>query len=352
MKLIKKRLKKTGLPPGTLTIADDKIPQKSKITVFHYNENNIEEKTLDNFSSDEFNTIESLYWVNVDGLSDIQSIQTIGTVFGIHILSLEDILNTNQRPKCEDYDDYIFLVLKMIIYNETQKEIDIEQVSFIITENAALTFQEKTGDVFNPIRERLRKGKGRIRKRKANYLVYCLIDVIVDHYFEVLEHIGEDIENLEDEIIENPAAETSSKMHSLRRKVLLLRRSIRPLREVINNLMKLESSLIEDDTRLFLRDLNDHIIQIIESMETFRDMLAGLFDMYLSSSGNKMNEIMKVLTIISTIFIPLSFIAGLYGMNFKKMPELEFSFGYPIVICVMIGIVLGFIAFFKRKKWI
>jgi magnesium transporter len=240
----------------------------------------------------------------------------------------------------------------MIIYNETQKEIDIEQVSFIITENAALTFQEKTGDVFNPIRERLRKGKGRIRKRKANYLVYCLIDVIVDHYFEVLEHIGEDIENLEDEIIENPAAETSSKMHSLRRKVLLLRRSIRPLREVINNLMKLESSLIEDDTRLFLRDLNDHIIQIIESMETFRDMLAGLFDMYLSSSGNKMNEIMKVLTIISTIFIPLSFIAGLYGMNFKKMPELEFSFGYPIVICVMIGIVLGFIAFFKRKKWI
>jgi magnesium transporter len=352
MKLIKKRLKKTGLPPGTLTIADDKIPQRSKITVIHYNETNFEEKTFDNFSKDEFNTIEPLYWVNVDGLRDIQLIQTIGTAFGIHILSLEDILNTNQRPKCEDYDEYIFLVLKMMTYNEAQKEFDIEQISFIITKDAALTFQEKTGDVFNPIRERLRKGKGRIRKRKADYLVYCLIDVIVDHYFEVLEHIGEDIENLEDEVIQSPTPETSSRIHSLRRKVLLLRRSIWPLREVINNLMKLESSLIEDDTRLFLRDLNDHIVQIIESMETFREMLTGLFDMYLSSSGNKMNEIMKVLTIISTIFIPLSFIAGLYGMNFKKMPELELEFGYPIIICIMIGIVIGFIIFFKRKKWI
>lgn len=352
MKLFKKRIKKTGLPPGTLIVSDNKKIQKSHISIFHYNENSLQETTHDTLDYEKLINSLPVYWVNVDGLYDVKILETIGKAFSIHFLSLEDILNTDQRPKCEEHEDYIFLVVKMITHNKEKDEIDSEQVSFLVTENAALTFQEKTGDVFNPVRERIRKGKGRIRKKDSDYLVYSLFDIIVDEYFEVLEHLGEKVENLENEVIDTPSTETAAKIHSLRQKVLLLRRSIWPLREVINSIMRSESTLIHDDTKLFLRDLYDHTIQVIETIETYRDMLVGILDMYISVSGNRMNEIMKVLTIISTLFMPLGFLAGVYGMNFKYMPELESQWGYPVLIGFMILIIICLLAYFKKRKWI
>jgi magnesium transporter len=265
---------------------------------------------------------------------------------------MEDILHTDQRPKMEDFEDYIFIVTKMLFFDQEKRELKAEQLSLILGENYVVTFQERVGDVFEPIRERIRKGKGRVRKMQSDYLAYALIDAVVDHYFIVLEKIGETVESLEEELVTNPTPETLQAIHHLKRELIFLRKSVWPLRELISGLERGEASLIQEKTTVFLRDVYDHTIQVIDTVESLRDMVSGMLDVYLSSVSNRMNEVMKVLTIIATIFIPMTFIAGIYGMNFENMPELKWPWGYPLVWCVILAIGIVMLGYFKKKKWL
>jgi magnesium transporter len=295
----------------------------------------------------------SVTWLNIDGLHKTEIIEKAGELFNIHPLTLEDIVNTEQRPKFEIFENYIFVVIKMLTFNDTDNTIDAEQVSMILSSGFVLSFQEKTGDVFDTIRRRIRQAKGRIRKMGADYLVYSLIDAVVDNYFLILEKLGELIESLEDELLENPTQSTFHKIHSLKREIILLRKSVWPLREVVNSFKKTEGGHISQPTQIYFSDVYDHTIQIIDTIESFRDMVAGMLDMYLSSISNRMNAIMKVLTIIATIFIPLGFFAGVYGMNFQYMPELHSKWSYPLGFWTAVIIITGvMLFFFKRKKWL
>jgi len=294
----------------------------------------------------------TITWINIDGIQRIDVIEKIGKHFNLHPLALEDIVNTGQRPKMEDFVDYIFVVLKMLYYDEKERETKAEQLSLVLGPNWVISFQENEGDVFDPIRERIRADKGRIRKMGADYLVYALIDAVVDNYFIILEKIGEKIEEIEDELVANPAPETLQAIHNLKRQMIFLRKSVWPLREVISRLERWESQLINKSTDIYLRDVYDHTIQVIDAIETFRDMLSGMLDIYLSSVSNRMNEVMKVLTIIATIFIPLTLVAGLYGMNFRYMPELEWPWGYPLVLFFMFAIGVLMLIYFRKKKWL
>jgi magnesium transporter len=282
----------------------------------------------------------------------VKVIEQLGKHFSLHPLLLEDILHTEQRPKMEDFGEYLFFVLKMLYLEEGRHEILAEQVSLILGSNFVISFQEREGDVFKYVRERIRNSKGRIRKVGADYLAYALIDAIVDNYFIILERLGETIEELEEELVTNPVSDTLQTIHHLKREMIFLRKSVWPLREVISALERGESPLIQESTGVYLRDLYDHTIQVIDSVETFRDMVSGILDIYLSSVSNKMNEVMKVLTIIATIFIPLTFIAGIYGMNFEYMPELSWRWGYPAVWFVICAIFITMLAYFKRRKWL
>jgi len=279
-------------------------------------------------------------------------IEKIGKHFSIHPLILEDILHTGQRPKMEDFEDYIFLVVKMFYYDEKDDEIKMEQVSLLLGSNFVISFQEREGDIFDPIRERIRNHKGRIRMMKADYLGYALLDTIVDNYFIILEKVGENIENMEEELVTRPTPETLQTIHNLKRELIVLRKSIWPLREVVNSLERGESPLINEATGVYLRDVYDHTIQVIDTIETFRDMVSGMLDIYLSSISNKMNEVMKVLTIIATIFIPLTFVAGIYGMNFEFMPELKWHWGYFAALLVMVAVAVIMVFYFRRKRWL
>ena len=291
-------------------------------------------------------------WINIDGLQKISIIEKIGNHFNLHPLVLEDIANTTQRPKMEDYTDYIFVVLKMLQYSEEDKEIKGEQVSLILGSNWVVSFQETEGDVFDQIRERIRTDKGSIRKMGADYLAYVLMDAIVDNYFAVLEKVGEKIEEIEDETVSNPSPETLQTIHDLKRQMIMLRKSVWPLREVISRLERWESKLINESTDIFLRDLYDHTIQVIDAVETFRDMLSGMLDIYMSSVSNRMNEVMKVLTIIATIFLPLTLVAGIYGMNFRIMPELQWEMGYPFALLIMLAVGITMLIYFRRRNWL
>jgi magnesium transporter len=353
LNLFKKTLKKVGLPPGTLIQVEEKKAEKVKIYIIDYDETQFQEK--------EAETVEecflykdkpSVTWINIDGVHQVEVMEKIGAHFGIHPLILEDIMHTIQRPKIEDFEDYIFVVVKMIYYDERESEIKAEQVSVILGTNFVISFQEKEGDVFDHVRERIRRNKGRIRKMKPDYLAYSLIDTIVDHYFIVLEKLGEKIEGMEEELVTNPTSATLQTIHTLKRELIFLRKSIWPLREVISILERGESTLIDESTGIYLRDVYDHTIQVIDTIETFRDMVSGMLDIYLSSISNKMNEVMKVLTIIATIFIPLTFVAGIYGMNFKYIPELEWDWGYFAVLFLMGVIGLGMVMYFRNKKWL
>jgi magnesium transporter len=358
-KFIKKTSHKAGLPPGALVHVGTKKTENTKITLIDYNETTIEEKELETieecFSCKNTSTVT---WIDIDGVHEMDIIEKIGKHFDFHPLVLEDIVNTAQRPKIEDFESYLFLVLKMLYRKDDAKEAKSEQISLIVGPQYVITFQEMEGDVFDPVRERIRSGKGRLRKRGSDYLAYALIDAIIDNYFIVLEKMGEDIEELEKELISNPKPPTLHEINRLKGELLFLRKSIWPLREVINGLQRDESTLIKESTVIFLRDVYDHTIQVIDTIETFRDLVAGMFDTYLSSVSNKMNEVMKVLTIIATTFIPLTFIAGIYGMNFNpeaspwNMPELNWDYGYFVVMGVMVIIALGMLVYFKRKKWL
>ena len=353
LKYRKKRLGKIGLPPGTPVYVGDREDEAVKIIVLDYDESQFQEKDIEDIEECfPFKDTPTVTWINVNGIHRVEIIEKIGKQFGLHPLIQEDIVHSEQRPKMEESEDQIYTVLKMFTYNEDKKRAESEQISLILGPKYVISFQEKEGDIFDSIRERIRNKKGRIRKMRADYLAYSLLDTIVDHYFVVLEKFGDRVEELEDELVSHPHPEDLQEIHRLKREMIFLRKSVWPLREVISGLERLESSLIEDSTKIYLRDVYDHTIQIIDIVETYRDMLSGMHDTYLSSISNRMNEIMKVLTIIATIFIPLTFIAGVYGMNFQFMPELGWKWGYFAVWGVFVSVVLLMVVFFRKRKWL
>lgn len=352
LRFIKKTSKKIGLSPGSLIHIGEKKIERAKFSLMNYDQEHLLEKELSTIEeSFSYKDTPSVTWINIDGLHEVEIVKKIGSHFGIHPLVLEDIVNTGHRTKAEEFDDYIFVVLKMLFYDDSVDHIGSEQVSLILGPHYIITFQEIEGDVFNFVKERIRKTKGRIRKSGCDYLAYALADAIVDHYYVVLERIGEKIELLEEELLEGPKPSTMEEIHHLKREMIIFRKQTWPLREVLNSLMKDQSSLIKETTQIFLRDLYDHTIQVIDTIESFRDLLSGMLDLYLSTVSNKMNEVMKVLTIMATIFIPLTFVAGIYGMNFEFMPELKWKWSYPALWVLLIVIFLSMIIYFKRKKW-
>ncbi|MDO8721901.1 MAG: magnesium/cobalt transporter CorA [Syntrophales bacterium] len=329
-------------------------PGNIEVTVIDYNESAVQEtkpqKIEECFA---LKDRPSVTWINLEGVHDVALVEKLGACFQIHPLTLEDILNTDHRPKFDDMENYVYMVLKMLHYDEKGADIVAEQVSLILGSNFVLSFQEGIkGDVFEPLRQRIRSGKGKIRKLGADYLAYAIVDGIVDNYFTVLEKLGEQIELLEEEVVTDPKPETLRKIHEFKREMLYIRRCIWPLREVTASLAKRESPLIKESTELYLRDVYDHLVQIMDSVETFREMLSSMLDIYLSSLSNRMNQVMKVLTIIATIFIPLTFLAGVYGMNFKYMPELEWHWGYPFILAIMMAVVCIMLFFFRKRKWL
>ncbi|UCD48735.1 MAG: magnesium/cobalt transporter CorA [Phycisphaerales bacterium] len=347
------RAKKAGLPPGTLIYTGEKKVESVRITVIDYDQQHYDEKQIRSVEEcASFIATPTVTWVNIDGLHDVGVIEKLGRAFDFHPLILEDILSTRQRPKFEDYEKDVFIVLKMLSYSDEQQSVEAEQVSLILRANVVISFQERVGDVFESVRDRLRNSRGRIRKLGADYLAYALLDAIVDSYFGILENVGDKIELLEDELVSDPEERTLQAIYRLKREMIFLRRSIWPLRELINGIQRSESDLIGESTGVYLRDVYDHTIQIIDTIESFRDVVGGMLDTYLSSISNRMNAVMKVLTIIATLFIPLTFVAGIYGMNFEHMPELKWRYGYAGVWAVMLVTAILMLVFFRRKKWL
>lgn len=324
-----------------------------KLSVIKYNGTDFQEKTVETVREAlSFRDNSSVMWLNIDGVHQAEIIDQVGKSFGLHPLVAEDIASTGQRPKMEDFEDYIFVVLRMLRFDNKENETKTEQISLILGRNFVVSFQEDEGDVFDHLRERLRSNKGRIRKMGSDYLAYSLIDSIVDNYFIILETLGEAIEDIEERLVTNPTSATLQTIHDLKREMIFLRKSVWPLREVINKLERSESPLINKSTYIYLRDVYDHTIQVMDAVETFRDMLSGMLDIYLSSVSNRMNEIMKVLTIIATIFIPLTFVAGIYGMNFQYMPELGQTWSYPAVLILMLVVAMLMVSYFRKRHWI
>jgi len=359
LKMIRRLSKSTAQPPGALIHIGETRLEEILITRMRYGGDGVVEET--GISPQECRPdpgSHDVTWFNLDGIHDPDLLRTIGEAFGLHPLVLEDILNTTHLPKLEDLDGHLFVVGKMTTFDRRTGEISSEHLSLILGDNFVLSFQEKPGDIFDPVRERIRQGKGRIRKMGADYLLYALMDTMVDQYYVVLEAVGEEIESLETATVENPVPAMLQSIHRYKREISLLKRYVWPLREIVNTMLRGESSLIKKGTAIYLRDLYDHTIHVIETVETFRDAITGLQDIYLSSVSNKMNEVMKVLTIIATIFIPLTFIAGIYGMNFNpdaspfNMPELNWRYGYLFFWGLMGMAAIGLVIFFKKKKWL
>lgn len=343
-------LNKAGAPPGTVVYSGKDTAEKVKITLIEYNETQFIEKNFYDFSECLESVDQNMVkWINVDGIHKVELIEAIGKHYKIHPLTLEDIVNTNQRSKFEDYDTYVVSIMKMIYYDD---EIRSEQLTVILMDGMVISFQEiHGGDAFDMIRNRIRQGKGRIRKMGADYLAYALLDAVVDCYFTILEKFGDRIELLEEELMEEPTKETLKQLHFMKREMIFLRKAVWPMRELINNLERSETELIKPSTDIYLRDLHDHSVRVIDTVETFRDLLSGMMDIYLSSVSNRMNEVMKVLTIITTIFVPVTFIVGVYGMNFDFMPELHSKWGYPLTWMVILVTIGSLLIYFRRKKW-
>jgi len=343
--------KKIGLPPGSYIFTGEQKMQVPEISVIFYGSTGYKNKS--------FQTIEEAltliastkekFWLNIVGLHDVTLLDHVTSIFDIHRLTGEDILNVGQRAKLEDFNHYLQVVVKM--WSGELVKSQEEQVSLLLFKQGVVTFQEKTGDVFEGVRGRLESGKGTIRSRGADYLLYALLDALVDDYFILLENVGDQMEQLEEEVLFDANENKLKEIHELRRKMQLIRRSIYPLREVIGMFQKIDSDLIERETKLFVRDLYDHVIQVIETLEVQREVIVSLLDLYMNTVSNKMNNVMKVLTIIATIFIPLTFIAGVYGMNFDHMPELHWENGYFISLLIMAILAVLMVIYFKKKKW-
>lgn len=354
-KNVKKRSRKAGLPPGSLVHIGEIYRENAHVTVFNYDEDTVRERVV--HTVDECVALReqsAVTWINVDGIHEADFFERLGEKFGLHSLVLEDVLNTAQRPKLEEYDNYLYVVLKMLYFNREKDALLSEQVSLILGKDYVLSFQEgdeNHADVFEPVRERLRLGAGKLRKHGPDFLMYTLMDAIVDNYFIILENLDTRIEEADNALTPEAREDTLQTIRELKRETLFLHKTIWPLREVTGSLYRNEMVQIQDSTRLYLRDVNDHIVQLMDAVETLRDILAGMLDIYLSAMSNRLNEVMKVLTVISTVFIPLTFIAGVYGMNFKYMPELNSPLGYPVVLLIMAAIAFLMLRYFKRKKW-
>ncbi len=350
---IRTRAEKVGLPPGTLVHVGEAKVEEVTLALIDYGPDQFEEREIADVAEiHDYLSRETVTWINVPGVHDVDLVERVGAVFDIHPLVLEDVLNTHQRPKAESYDHQLFVVLKMLRYDTETEELDVEQMSLVLGANYVITFQEKPGDVFDPVRDRIRRGKGRVRTNGPDYLAYALLDVIVDHYFLALEDFGEEIEAVEESLISDPQRENLEEIFALKRVMVTVRKAIWPLRELVMSIERAESELIADTTEPYLRDVYDHTVQVIDTVETYRDLLSGYVDMYLSSVSHRMNEVMKVLTIIATIFIPLTFLAGIYGMNFEYMPELKWRWGYPALWAGMITLGAGMLVAFRKRRWL
>ena len=345
---------KIGVPPGTLVYTGQQKVGAVHIHLIDYSDDELIETELQNFDNvKSYNKNGKMTaWVNVDGIHAVSIIEQAGKSFDLHPLITEDIVHPHQRCKIEDYGDLLFIVLKMVYNDPKTSAIFVEQVSFVLTDGMLITFQQNPTDVFDGIRERLRTHKGRIRKHGADYLAYALIDSIVDQYFVLLERAGEKIESLEEELFGKQTEQTLKDLHTLKRELTLLRKTIWPMREMLNMMLKNEYRQIQESTEIYLRDVYDHVIQIIDAIESCREIVSGMQDIYLTNISNRMNSVMKVLTIIATIFIPLGFVAGVFGMNFKNMPELEQTWAYPAGFWgLILAISFSMILYFKHKKW-
>ncbi len=346
-------VKKPGSAPGTLIYIGKAPKAPVYLTVIDYDEKNFEaRKELGIEELQAYKEKKSVSWIDMSGVHDVQMVEKMGEAFGIHGLVLEDILHTTQRPKLEEHDGYIYLVMRVLKWNDEANEIAQEQMSFVLGDQFLLSFQEVPGDVFEPLRERMKTPKWRTKKRGSDYLLYSLMDAVVDNYFLVLEKLSACIEVLEVEVGSKADSAALEKIYRMKREILFLRKSIWPLREVLNQLLHLDSELVSEQVKPYIRDVYDHSIQVVEIVESLRDMLSGLQDLYLSMVSNRMNDVMKVLTIIATIFIPPTFVAGLYGMNFDNIPELHLRYGYFYVLGVMGFMITGLLLFFKNKKWL
>ena len=349
---VSKRSVKAGLPPGSLVHVGQETGEQVRIKLVEYNEEQFHETDCGDVGECRpVRDSKVVNWLSINGIHNPAIIEAVGQIFGFHPLLLEDVMNSDQRPKFEDYGDYVFVVLKRLELDGPGRAIGTEQVSFVLGDGYVVTFQEQSGDAFGAIRERIRTGKGRLRKAGADYLLYTLVDTVVDNYFSVMEKLGENIEIVEEALVTRPEVPVLRSIHNLKREMIYLRRSVWPLREVVGSLEREESCLVTDQTSVYFRDVYDHVVQVMDSIDTYRDMLSGMLDIYLSSVSNKLNEVMKVLTIIATIFIPLTFIVGLYGMNFQYMPELKLVWGYPAVLVLMAAVSLFMVLYFRRKKW-
>ncbi len=347
----RKTTRKHGLPPGTLVFTGDRHSDFPEVILVQYGEQTADEKILRE-QIPEPESGHTVTWYDIRGLHHVPLIEQVGQKFGVHSLALEDVLDIQQRPKFEEYDNGVFVIAQALIFDEAAKEIQTEQIAIYAGDGFVLSFQEKPDDTFKTVRERILNGGGRIRKRGADYLVYALLDTVVDHYYVVLDKLEELIEAQEHEVLTNPNEMSKSGIHRLKLQVLSLRRSVHPLREAVNLFSRSDNPFVQESTRVFVRDIYDHTIQIIDSIETWRDVLNGLFDLYLSQLSYRMNNIIQVLTIISTIFIPLTFLAGVYGMNFDNMPELHWKYGYFITLGVMLTVALTLLYMFKRRRWL
>jgi len=352
-KLIRRITKKAGLPPGSLEYVGEVRREPPKLTVMTYGAQQVEEREVaaveECIPVDDASTTT---WVSVAGVHEAEIISKLGACYEIHPLVLEDILNTQQRPKLEDFERYVFVVVKLLRFDEDANELAVEQVSLVVMPTAVISFQETTHDLFGPVRARIRNGRGRIRTGGVDYLAYALLDAVVDNYFAILEQLAGQIEGLEDHLVSDPSPETLNAIYKLKREMIFLRRSVWPLREVLSGLTRGGSDLIKETTVPYLRDVYDHTIQVIDTTESFRDVVSGMHDTYLSSISNRMNEVMKVLTIIATIFIPLTFLAGIYGMNFEYMPELRWHWAYAAVWVVMGVVTVAMIVYFRKRRWL
>ncbi len=344
--------KKVGLSPGTLIHVGEQKVERPYLSYIDYTaENYRARKDVSLDECLELKSADSVSWINLDGIHDVSQVEAFGQAFDLHPLTLEDILDTGHPPKFEEFDNCALIITKMFYFDEQTSRIEAEQISLVLTAENVLTFQERPGDVFDGVRDRLKRKSGRIRQRGADYLAYTLIDSVVDSYFHVLEKIGDRLDYLETELIAQPSQDLLQQVHQMKGQLIFLRKAVWPMREVVGNLLHSESTLLEDSTNVFLRDLYDHAIQVLDIVESFRETASGLVDLYISSVSQRMNEVMQLLTIMASIFIPLTFIAGIYGMNFELMPELKWRYGYPMVWGLMLACVVGMLWFFKRKKW-
>lgn len=342
-----------GLPPGTPVHVGEKKVEETIVTIIDYDEKSFDIREVKTAKEClPYRDKSTVSWINVDGLHEVALIEELCRQFGIHPLVIEDIVNTEQRPKTEVFDDYVFTVVKMNTYNLEAGEMETEQVSIVLGRQFLLTFQERRGDIFDPVRARIKNDKGLVKRQGADFLAYALLDAVVDSNFVLLERVGEQIETMEDELITNPTPEMLQGIYALKTQMIAFRKSVWPLREIINGLQRSGTALIKETTNLYMRDLYDHTIQVIDTVETLRDLVAGMLDIYLSSVSNRMNEVMKVLTVFASIFIPLTFVAGVYGMNFRYMPELGWRWGYFGILSFMLATAVSLLFYFRRKKWL